>query len=62
MEKYTAASVCKRKKGWQARLRYKEGKAWEELSKMLPEAKGKKEAEKIKKMTQKKQIMKKNNK
>lgn len=47
MEKYTAASVCKRKKGWQARLRYKEGKTWKELSKMLPEAKGKKEAEKM---------------
>ncbi len=47
MEKYTAVSVCKRKKGWQARLRYKEGKAWKELSKMLPEAKGKKEAEKM---------------
>lgn len=47
MEKYTAVSVAKRKQGWQARLRYKENGKWKETSKMLPEAKGKKEAEKL---------------
>ncbi len=50
--KYTSASVhqLKNRKGkpWQARLKYKDptGK-WKEISKMLPEAKGKKEAERI---------------
>jgi len=47
MEKYTSVSVFKRKKGWQARLRYKENDKWKETSKMLPEATGKKEAEKM---------------
>ncbi len=47
MEKYTAVSVAKRKQGWQARLRYKENGKWKETSKMFPEAKGKKEAERL---------------
>lgn len=48
MEKYTSVGVSKRKSGsWQARLRYKENGKWKELSKMLPEAKGKKEAERM---------------
>ncbi len=50
--KYTSASVhqLKNRKGkpWQARLKYKDpnGK-WREISKMLPDAKGKKEADKL---------------
>lgn len=50
--KYTAVSVrqLERRKGkpWQARAKYKDvfGK-WKELSKMLPEAKGKKEAQRM---------------
>jgi len=44
MERYSSVSVFKRKTGWQARLRYKEGNKWKELSKMLPGVKGKKEA------------------
>lgn len=48
MEKYTAASVRQLKNGkWQARLRYKENGKWKNLDKMVPEAKGKKEAERL---------------
>ena len=46
-DKYTSVSVSKRKSGWQARLRYKENGKWKELSRMFPEVKGKKEAEKL---------------
>ena len=49
--KYTAVSVRqldRKGKPWQARAKYKDvyGK-WKEVSKMLPDAKGKKEANKM---------------
>ena len=48
MEKYTSVSTKLRGKKWQARLRYKgsDGK-WKELSKILPEATGKREADRM---------------
>lgn len=46
-EKYTSASVTKRKKGWEARLKYVENGKWKTLGRMLPDAKGKKEALKM---------------
>ena len=43
--KYTSASVRQTKTGkWQARLRYKEGEKWKNLDKVLPNAKGKRDA------------------
>jgi integrase len=46
--KYTSASVRQTKTGkWQARLRYKEGEKWKNLDKVLPEAKGKREAQRM---------------
>lgn len=46
--KYTSASVRQTKTGkWQARLRYKEGEKWKNLDKMLPDAKGKREAQRL---------------
>lgn len=43
--KYTSCSVRQTKTGkWQARLRYKQGNKWKNLDKVLPEAKGKREA------------------
>lgn len=47
MEKYTASSVRLKNKKWQARLRYKDGDKWKNLDKMLPEATGKKDAERL---------------
>ena len=47
MEKYTAVSIRIRNKKWQARLKYKEGNKWKNLERMLPEAKGKKDAERL---------------
>ena len=51
MKKYTAVSVRqldRKGKPWQARAKYKDvyGK-WKELSKMLPDAKGKRDAQRI---------------
>lgn len=46
--KYTSASVRQTKTGkWQARLRYKEGEKWKNLDKVLPDAKGKREAQRM---------------
>lgn len=49
--RYTTAFVkqLKDRKGkpWQARLKYKENGKWREISKMLPEAKGKREAQRM---------------
>ena len=49
--KYTAVSVRqldRKGKPWQARAKYKDTQGkWKELSKMLPDAKGKREAQRI---------------
>lgn len=49
--RYTTAYVkqLENRKGkpWQARLKYKENGKWKEISKMLPEAKGKREAQRM---------------
>ena len=49
--KYTAVSIQqldRKGKPWQARAKYKDTQGkWKELSKMLPDAKGKREAQRI---------------
>ncbi|MBO7734877.1 MAG: site-specific integrase [Methanobrevibacter sp.] len=48
MEKYTSASVRQTKTGkWQARLRYKENGKWKNLDRILPDAKGKRDANRM---------------
>lgn len=48
MEKYTSASVRLKNGKWQARLRYKDNNGkWKNTDKMLPDAKGKREASKM---------------
>jgi len=51
MERYSSVNVrqltTRKGKPWQARAKYKENGKWREITKILPEAKGKREAEKI---------------